>query len=313
MSYNFSPELKGSYKLSKTIIDKINQSTRSISNNELLSVIYFTQICDISGYIDDFKISDLKDIIGCSRRAAYNIINNLVEKNFISISGSTWTGCRNITLLDNDFTNSTERYLNTNFTFLTFTHNDYVAFKELSLFAKKTLLIVLFNYQLKYGYHVSIETLRKYIGVTTKTKVLKYVNELKNMFDASLITVSGSKKQRIKYGMLYIQANVPVFCHESGIKDYQPCYIKRSYMNLFKNSNIEFDSINKTELYLSNDILRKHLQSLYSLTVSYISKGFSFDQIQDEVLRFSLYNKEINEYTLYLINRELEQSLNKCG
>ena len=114
MNYKGVSGLNGSYKLSETVIERILSrqfdGSDSVSNYEILALIYFSQICDTKGVIEEYKVPDLAEIIGCSRRAAYYIVENLVIKGFIIQSKSSWAGYRKLTILNNDLA---ERILTT--------------------------------------------------------------------------------------------------------------------------------------------------------------------------------------------------------
>lgn len=315
MKISVSPELQGSYKLSKTILDKINLNSNSlcednvdtISNNEILAILHFSHICDTSGCIEQFKISELPEIIGCTRRASYNIINNLVRKGFITISDTCWTGCRKITLLNNDFSDGTfsERYLNTNFTFFSYLHEDYTKFKGLSLYAKKTLLIILFNYQEKYGYRVSIKTLMDYIDIKTKGKIIGYVDELKGMFNANHFSINGSKQYRVKHENILVTPKAAIFSANTGIEEYQTCYIKHDILTELNNRGIRFKTFYNIDKISKTELIRKQLQSMYLLTVSCVSKGISYLDIKKIIIKHAMSNNSIDELSLNRIRAEL--------
>ena len=325
MSYTGYSELEGSYKLSEYVIERLigrniecsdESFCDSVSNYEILTILFFSQICNSFGVVEEFKISNLQDIIGCSRRSSYGIIQNLIRKNFIQIESSSWTGYYTIRILQNDFSDAdykSIRYLNTNFTYFNPLHKDYESFKGLSLYAKKSLLLILFNYQLKYGYRVSLDGLMNYIGIQNKTKILKYVDELRDMFDKRLFVVYGSKKDRLKYHNLYIMAQMPCFSANKGIDENQFCYIKHHYMQKFRVNGITFGSIYDSKRLPIEQLTMKTLHKLYTLTLHYMSAKLSFTQIEQTILDVAYQEGSVNELTLHRIDHILKHPQAKCG
>lgn len=310
MNYKGVSGLNGSYKLSETVIERILSrqfdGSDSVSNYEILALIYFSQICDIKGVIEEYKVPDLAEIIGCSRRATYYIVENLVIKGFIIQSKSSWAGYRKLTILNNDFSSAdykSVRYLNTNFSYFARKDPDYSEFKKLSLYAKKALLIILLKYHSKYGYRVEIDTLRSYLGVSKKEKIMEYIHELQAMFDERILIVSSNNKERIKNHNLRVVAKMPCFTPLSSIKEYQDCYTKFRIETLFKRSGITFNKLFENEF----DIWSSGIQQIYSIYVNYASKGLSYSQIEEVVSDIILSFGYYDDLVRYNINQELNK------
>ncbi len=312
MGYKGISELNGSYKLSETVINRIlsrdfSNGCNTISNYEILALVHFSQICDISGVIEEYKIPDLADYIGCSRRASYNIVENLVQKGFLTMSKATWAGYRRIVLLDNDFSNadfSKNRYINTNFSYLNHNDSDYSEFRNLSLFAKKTLLIILLKYQTRYGYRVELGTLKNYLGVSRKDMVLSYIEELRSMFDGRIFEISSNSRERIRNHSLCIPSKLPCFIPKTGLLEENDCYIKFRTDLFFRKNGVICSSLSYNGLS-GIDYKNKCLHQIYSLYVHYAASGVPYADIkkavEDSVLAYGRYD----ELVLYDINRYL--------
>lgn len=310
MEYKGTSDFGGSYKLSESVINHILSrdvnGCDSISNYEILALIHFSQICNVRGEIEEYKVTELSNIIGCSRRACYNILNNLADKGFIEQSASNWCGYRKIIVLDNDFSDSdynTVRYLNTNHSYFNHYHPDFMEFKRLSLYAKKTLLIILLKYQHKFGYRVEINTLKTYLGVSNTSKVMAYINELRGMFDERVFEIHENKKERIKNHNLMIHSKLPCFVPQSSISERQDCYIKYHLDTLFRMNGVSFN-LSASKLPEQNMRL-KCLQQLYSTYIYYNSKGVAATTIEDIILNHVLSFGAYNEFALYNINKAL--------
>lgn len=304
-------KLIGSYKISepmlkrmiaKKIVNINGTLTESASSLELLALIYFTQISSIDGIVKDFKVSDLQPILDCSKRMTYNIIDNLIYKKFITIYGDSWSGIKTIHILDNDFSQITNfkenRYLNTNHAiFLPTDKNTYNEFKKLSLYAKRTLLIVMFNYNYKYGYRASVDTIKDLLGIKERYKVVSYLKELAYILDEktneSFYSVSKDTRKRLKHGNINITASNHNFVFESGIGDEQDSYFKRSWELLLKNQNIIDDDLYKTEKKAE---INTYLGILYSGMQQYVKEN-SYEQCKQIAVDTFLSLGVLNEYT----------------
>ena len=319
MEYKGFSGLNGSYKISEAVVNRILSREfhtdaaeyDSISNYEILALIHFSQICDIAGNIEEYKVPDLAEIIGCSRRASYNVVKNLEQKGFLTQSESSWAGYRNIKILDNDFSSvdyKNVRYINSNFTYFNHNHTDYEVFKGLSLYAKKTLLIILLKYQHTYGYRVEIDTLQKYLGVSKKSKVMSYIDELRGMFDARVLTVSPNTKLRLKNHNLYVGSKLPCFVAETSITEDKDCYIKYRIETLFRRENIAYCSY-ASKTMSGGSVKRTVLQQIYSLYVHYNSKGVSASAITDAVISTVTAFGKYDDYALYHINQVLKPQI----
>ena len=303
-------DLNGSYKLSEEYIlrlvsnEDINRSGFvGISNYELLAILHFSHICDSEGKIEDFKTLDLCEITGCSRRAAYHIMDNLSAKGFIEASGSDWYGRRNLFLTKNSFRNKqpgTYRYLNTNYTFFNYRHPDYKRFKKLSLNAKKLLIYLLFQYSPKYGYRVSIDTLVSVINVQKKRLVLSYIYELSRMFDKSFFILKGSRDLRLKYATLQLPSNNPFFTPREGIRSNQDTHFHFQMRNFLMRHNISTRSL----IHSSSD-LNESIHSLYALTVRYLKEKLPYTEIQEAIHSLIRQNGYLDEITILHINQYL--------
>ncbi len=309
MEYNGVSELNGSYKLSQKVIYRLISSTENdtVSNYEILAMIYFSNISDISGNIEYFRIPSLSSAIGCSRRSAYNIIHNLVRKSLIQISPSVWSGYRTIKILDNNFSNSTyeeDRYLNTNHTYFNHNHVDFEEFKKLSLYAKKTLLLILLKYNRKYGYRINISTLMQDLGISKKYRIIGYITELRKMFDDSFFLIE--EGVRVKYNNLRVVSKNPFFMAQTGIDDDQDTYFKHKYRALFERERIDYRLI--------ADDTGNSLQRLYSFTVSYLNKGLSLDVIEDAIQKEVRESGELNELSFIRLTEFFQKTYPlKCG
>ena len=317
MEYRGYHDLNGSYKLSGEIISKLTANGSdtakhdTISNYELMAVIYFSHICDIEGNIEDFKTVSLTTVLGCSRRAAYHILNNLCEKGFISAGKSDWYGRRDIKLLGNDFRGADYhkvRYLNTNFTFFNHNHEDYKRFKALSLYAKKTLIYILFHYNIRFGYRVSLDALLNELGLAKKRLVLNYIDELKEMFTPAFFEIQDSKTLRQKYATLRIRSKNPFFAPNAGIKADQDTHFKYKLSHFMERNHIEIQSVDATQK--ENDLIH----SLYTLTVSFLNKQLSYQAIENAVFLILRENGCLDEITLFRIDHYLTETYPlKCG
>lgn len=185
----------GSRKISSALLQKLidkriftsdHKDVRGVSHSCIDTIIYLCCICDTTGYIPNFKISSLVGVTCDSERGAYYALHKLEEKDIIKIDCYCKNGFRDITVLHNDFSHyKKDRYLNLNRQF--FNVNDhsergYNSFRSLSLYAKKLLLYLLFQYDAqggKRGYRGDIKKLSSKLGLKNNLLIISYVEELK--------------------------------------------------------------------------------------------------------------------------------------
>lgn len=185
-SYKISSRLL--YKLiSKHILSGDGSNIYGASNSCICTVIYLCTLCDVKGFIEDFRIQDLIGKTCASERGAYYVLSKLEEKGIIQVTCHCKNGYRDILILDNDFSDFKKektRYLNLNRSFFNVCDTSefgFSAFRGLSLFAKKLLLYSLFEYDAqrgRHGYHSYMYRLAKKIGIKNELLIKKYVEEI---------------------------------------------------------------------------------------------------------------------------------------
>lgn len=242
--------IKGSYKLSADIIKKltsrelldINGHKTSGSTKLMIgAMIYFSHICSPSGYISDLKISELSLVLQCSSRSTFNVLNDLVNKGFISMSSNKWNGYRDIQLIGNDFSShrNNVRYLNTNRDFFDYRISDgYHEFMSLSLYAMRLFLLILLNYHEKNGYHVSHDTLCAQLKIKNRSLIHKYLIELKNVV-GDLFKERRNSIKHLKYGSLNIHSNLDNLKPQYGLRNTQDSYYNYHWKSFIRKNNIE--------------------------------------------------------------------------
>lgn len=278
---NLTAVLDGLYKISYPLLDKL--LSKDISGLELDAVIYFSRIADKTGKINDFKVSDLQLVLQCSRRSTYNIINQLREKKIITTSDRNWYGIYTITLADSDYSDVSDfkanPYLNTNYPYFdNCSPKNYYWYKQLSLYAKKTLLILLCNYTQRYGYRVDYNTIAKRLYIKDRSKIQGYMEELTHIIGSESYTTSPDKKKRLKYGFLELSAKNMGLELSSEIEAGQDSYFKRQCLLKLQQLNIiDHDVKNIFSLAAIN----KNLQKIYNVFYTYLIEKIELKQIQD--------------------------------
>lgn len=190
----------GSRKMSSKIISKLTSRRLFSSKGDcdiqgashacIDTMVYLCQINDNKGFIPNFAIKSLVGKTVTSSRGAYFVLELLEKKGFIKIDCYSKNGYRDITVLDNDFSDfkKSQRYLNLNrncFNVGNINEDDtrgFVQFRKKSLYAKKLFLFLMFQYDAqsgKRGYRGSMKKLSKQLGLKNDALILGYVEELK--------------------------------------------------------------------------------------------------------------------------------------
>lgn len=306
--------LMGSYKISDMLMQKIlsrkittveGKTVNGISSLELDTVIYFTTISDAHGYIADYHIADLATILHCSIRATYFILDNLQRKGFIKVEASPWYGARNITLLDNDFSDVQDykdtHYLNTNHSLFNFSQSGwYESFKQLSLYAKKTLLLVLSGYKVDYGYRVSINSLQERLQLKNRLLVVSYLDELKSILGDDLCDIDPDRNRRYKYGNAHFSKRNSFLRSNNGIEDSQDSYFKRFIRTFLQQKNIWSSSL--------KDQLNTLTNSIFSVLYRYIQHGADCSNCISIVKDAFESVGTVDDYVLRIVKTQLKAS-----
>lgn len=240
--YQEKNSIYSSYKLHNDVVRRMvanKVTTRDgktypgCTTNMIAALIHFSHICSPSGYISDFRINELKDILKCSPREVYQVLKDLEEREFIKMEQSgKWTGFRHITILNNDFSKYSEndykknRYLNTNYDFFNYRiTRGYDKFLNLSKYNMRLLIVLLHNYNYNKGYHSSYENLCNHLGIKRRGLIAKYLKEIKDLLgDEGLISEHKNEFKRLKYGSISIRKENETLNSNKQLRDYMDTY-----------------------------------------------------------------------------------------
>lgn len=312
-----APEILSLYKLSaetvqkcikRTLVDIHGNTVPGCSKNEIATLIYMTHIADQSGKIEAFTASMITEALSCSRRDSFLILNNLKDKGFILIENRSWTGYMDITILHNDFSNVSKytkntRYLNTNHCFFDRTdHGLYSAFRDLSLYATRLLLYLLYCYNVDYGYQITYSSLANVLSVKSRSLIHKYLEELQPILGALCDSSFYESIKDDRKGFLY--GRIKIFFHNSmmipnqGIQDQQDSYYKRFWLNKFNDGTYEVDGY-----HTAKEGFATQLFQIASHYITQFNKSRTFvENVIDEQIR---YFGVVSERTIFHINDRL--------
>ena len=260
----------GSYKLSEyQLMRLISKGEHGASSFEIDTMLYLSQICDEKGVINRFRISELKHIIGCSLRECYYVLSNLEKKGLLSVSCENKNGYRKLLLTNNNFSGVTDyrknRYLNVNRCFLNPFSPEYCYYQKLSLFAKKLLLYILYQYSTKRGYRFKFRQAAKALCIKNETLISQYLQEIKPLLiDDELITYMSKESDGRKYDMCFIKQNSTMLMPQSGLSAFQPSFVRHQLSRMF-------DNVCKQNIYILDEEGNKVTQHNTVLFDYYIS------------------------------------------
>lgn len=297
MYSNEQDRLAGSYKISRSVLKRMLGRTvtgvdgkeyPSLSKCEILTMLYFTHIADMTGYIEYVKINELGELLGYSDRNAYHVMDNLVKKGFIESSGNSWTGYYSVKINDNDYSRirkytAQNRYLNTNHSFFCRTSDSFRIFANLSLYAVRTFLYIIFNYDALNGYRFSIDRLMDILGIQDKYLCISYLKELEQLLGIRYYALRGSKTKRLKYDIVYIYPGNTGLVSEAGIREDQDSFYKYKWMIYLRKAGIQFGRAG----WLTSEI--------FGIVYTCLKQGKIVLDTIEKVIREVLYEEAENE------------------
>jgi len=289
--------LQGLGKLSQSYLYRLvskrvrcldGQYRNGASKLELLAVIYLSQIADVSGYVAQFRIKDFAQILRCSEREVYYIMENLVAKEYVQATfyeNRKWTGFRDIKLIGNDFSDDTlfqkgYRYVSSFYSFFDWSDANMASLEKLSLYAIRILLLILFFYNFNHGCKLKREDLCELLGIKDKSLVRGYLKELEEYLfysKFSEIVHSGAANEYIR-----VFSKNAFMTPDNKPKTGQMSYYKRKWLlHLLNNKAVVYNdpslvSRSKDYILTMNDILEK----IFSLVSSYLLKGHLLSNVE---------------------------------
>lgn len=296
-------QIQGSYKLSAKVIKRLTRRTLTdIHGNNcpgasklmILSMIYFSHICSPSGFIPEFKISDLSLVLRCSRRSTFNLLTLLRDRGFIEFEGTPFRGIYNINILDNDFSSITDysgvRYLNTNREFFNSrSNNSYEIFIDISLYSMRLFLLLLLNYNQKNGYHVSFDTLCSQITVKKRALIHNYLEEIRHVIGSDFCSVVPNRIKHLKFGSIFISKNTSSLSPEYGLSYSQDSYYNHKWKAKLLSLGIVIDYSLGTAHY--------HAGRIYAIVSDFLRLNLSLLLIENTITDILTDHGIINNFT----------------
>lgn len=245
----------GCGKISANLAKKLYSKTISYNGKiypgpgraEILSVVYFCQVADPSGYVPSVKVSELKKVLRCTERNIYYVLHSLEQKGIIAFEGNqSWQGFRNIRVLDNDFSKITNygpstRYINAFYPCFDLSNSQNIFDLTItSRYALKTMLLILLNMDPKWGLRISCDEIAKRIGLEDRSLVASYLKEL-TFFFGDFYKIWKDPVHRLKYGLIVIKRNC--FLIPDSPSEMQMTYYKRHWKLMFDQNSIHSESI----------------------------------------------------------------------
>lgn len=251
-------KLMGGYKLSGSVLSRMisnriigtdGKEYPSLSKCEIITLLYMTHICDQSGYIEYVKINELGGLLGYSARNTYHVMEGLQKKGFIEASGNSWTGYRAVRILNNNYRgvkdfHGEKRYLNTNYIFFRRDESEFFTkFCELSLYAMRTFLYLLFQYNVRIGFHISVERLRKQLGIASRYLCLSYLKEIEALVGEEFCSIADSKTKRIKYDVINLHPGNHMLVADEQVQEKQDAYYKYKWIIYLRKIGITYKKV----------------------------------------------------------------------
>lgn len=307
-------QILGCGKISKQFLNRITsrfvtgvdgKQYPGASGFEQAALIYFKQVCDKKNLVKEYKVQELEAVLGCSKREVPILIENLVRKGFIKAqySGKNWTGVKNIRINDRDFSSvrkyhGDNRYLSVYYRIFNHNSEDYGKYRNLSLFAKRLLLILLYNYSDQYGYRVSYDELKNRLGIKSRRLIESYLQELEPILGKDFYKREANLKQRVYYGTVIIRHRN--FLLRQGLENSHDTFYKRKIRCGLIDSIVQFKNID----------IHCFVNKLFALVYQYLLKGMELSVIE-EIYQYWILScrHEISTDLLRWIGLSLENKL----
>jgi len=320
--------IQGLGKLSKKYLYRLISRTITCSDGvirpgasscEILTVIYLSQIADKKGFIRQFRIRELAKTIGFTEREVYFALDNLIKKEYITASyyqNRKWTGYRNITLKDNDFSKSKyskdNRYLNTFFSFFNWTTSNATMLRDLSLYTLRLLLLILFQYHPKNGANINRGVACELLGIKNPALISKYLKEIgeKVVIDDGFYKEVGDKKSASGY--IHFRSKNMDFVPEKRPADNQLSFYKRKWLLYLRANRYSIRDI--VTHYIYKTTLMDFLNSIFSKVYFYLQEGYELRKIEGIIKTVIKEHEYIVDVGLIShISLRLEKNLAQAG
>lgn len=307
-------DIDGSFKMSESLLNRVFKSTisrrgetfKGISNYELILLVKLSQICSSRGYIENFRLLDIKDITGCKRRNCYYILEGLKKKGFIDYTKGSWAGRYHINILENDFSNANYKkihYLNMNKPFFTGMDSYFYSFCALSLNAKKLFLMISMNYRDEYGYTLSFKRAAERLQVDER-HIKGYIEEINHVLPLNTLKIEDFISRSGKTRLLSMEKECIFMRSEREIAPDVVNFFKFKIMTKFEELGI-FPGASLNDRL---DKGRKDLSlatRLYNLCAEFMKKGYTMDTIYNAIIRHCKIDGIVQLYTFSHIREEL--------
>ena len=212
-------QIESCYKLNSKVVERMTarhvvgidgKTYPGCSKLMIACMIHFSHICSTKGEIESIRLSSLELVLNCDKRSIYSCINALVTRGFISVDTvDAFAGIKKITIINNDFSQvnygSGVRYLNTNYPFFNYRSNEgYESFLNLSLYATRLLICLLFNYNAATGYRTSYDNLCAKLSIKKRFRIQRYLKEIETVIGNDYFKTSKNEIKRYTYGSISI-------------------------------------------------------------------------------------------------------------
>lgn len=290
---------------SRFVIGIDGKQYQGASSFEQAALIYFKQVCDKKNQVKEYKVQELEKILGCSRREVPILIDNLVKKGFITArySEKNWTGIKDIRINDRNFCGvsdfrGTNRYLSAYYSIFNHNSGEYEKYRNLSLYAKRLLLILLYNYSDRYGYRVSYDELKSRLGIRNRGLIESYLQELIPILGKDFYKREPDLNKKHYYGMLIIYSNN--FLFRQGLENSHDTFYKRKIRCFLTDSIIRFKETDMSSF----------VNGLFAVIYQYLLKGLELYVIEEVYRDWILaYSENVSMDLLRWIGVSLENKL----
>jgi len=305
-------QIESCYKLNSKVVERMTarhvvgpdgSTYPGCSKLMIACMIHFSHICSTKGEIESIRLSSLELVLKCDKRSIYSCIDALIMRGFIKVETvDSFAGIKRITILNNDFSSvnyeSGVRYLNTNYPFFNYRSNEgYDKFLNLSLYAMRLLIYILYNYNAATGYRTSYDNLCAKLSIKKRFRIQRYLKEIESVIGKDFFKTSKNEVKRYTYGSVSIPS---YYTNAKAAQKYYPTQ-DTYYTHRLEEKMVSygFDRITGVGL------LHRFASRLGSIVNTFLQKNLSLELIENTAFRILTDHYILDQTTLTDIYKRL--------
>lgn len=306
-------KIPGSYQLGSRIVERLirrvlttsgKKTALNTSSYAIDLMIYFSTVADDNCVVRDFSYTEVSEFSDMSQRNFYYCIQTLKNFGFISYE-STGHGTMDITIINNDIkSNKKYGYINTNRTFFMKGTEEFSTYQQLSVYAKKTLLLLMLKYDTRYGLRIRLETIAGYLGIKNPALVISYLDELTDLLGMGYYSIEDSSNPKV-----VVKTNVYGLITYGDYKE-QETFLKRAIRKTIVSYDIIYYDFRQRTIN-TKPFKTYMISAISGMFIKYVSLGVPFEKLFTRFIDSLQSRSHLSEGFIYFLNIEFKELYNR--